>query len=282
MLSSRLPCAALLAAALTAPVHAEGVTWLTDYNTARQAAHDRNLPLVIDFSTKDCVWCRKLEATTFRDPAVVKLLGGHFIAVHLDGDKDAYLARTLGITGYPTLVFADPAGKIVARKDGYMDPDEFARQLDHVLAGLQPADPAVQPAVNLSAPPAPDAGAGSERSRHAGLLLALAKADYREQRYLGCLERCKSLTSDFADLPEAADARRLEEQIHGNPDQLRAACENLTDRLGAMYLDLADAFLRKDDAKRAAICLEWVAQACPGTPQAETAKARLAQIKDRK
>jgi len=280
-LASRPLCAALLAAVLAAPVHAEGVTWLTDYNTARQAAHDRNLPLVIDFSTKDCVWCRKLEATTFHDPAVVKLLGGHFIAVHLDGEKDAYLAQHLNITGYPTLVFADPAGKIVARQDGYMNADEFAKQLDHVLAGLQPVDAAVQPAVNLSAPPAPDAG-GSERSRHAGLLLALARSDYRERRYLGCLERCKALTADFADLPEAAEARRLEDQVRGDPEQLRMACDNLTDRLGAMYLDLADAFLRKDDAKRAVICLEWVMQACPGTPQAETAKGRLAQIKDRK
>jgi thioredoxin-related protein len=283
--SSRLSRAVLLCAALAAPaapVHADGVTWLSDYNTARQAAHDKRLPLVIDFSIKNCTYCRALETTTFQDPAVVKLLSGHFIAVHLDGEKEAYLAQMLKINNYPTLVFADPDGKIVARQDGYVKPEEFAKQLDHVLAGMQPTDGSVEPAAaHVAAPPTPDAG-GSERARRAGLLLALARADFREQRYLGCLERCKTLTADFADLPEAVEARRLEEQVRGDPEQMRLACENLTDRLGSMYLDLADAFLRKGQPQRAALCLEWVVQACPGTPQAETAKGRLAQIKDHK
>ena len=44
-----------------------------------------------------------------------------------------------------------------------------------------------------------------------------------------------------------------------------------------MYIELADAFVLKDQPARAILCLEWVAQACPGTPQAETAKGRLAR-----
>ena len=73
----------------------------------------------------------------------------------------------------------------------------------------------------------------------------------------------------------------MEDKIRTDPEVLRQACDNLTDRLGEMYLELADGFLRKEQPQKAALCLEWVVQACPGTPQAEAAKGRLAQIHER-
>ena len=50
-------------------------------------------------------------------------------------------------------------------------------------------------------------------------------------------------------MPQAAEASKLEATICGDPDQLRLACDGLTDRLGEMYLDLADAFQRKDQPR---------------------------------
>ena len=172
------------------------------------------------------------------------------------------------------MIFADPDGNVLARQEGYVKPAEFGKLLAHVLAGLQPVDTAVRQAVHRTAPPMDD----GERTRQAGQLLALAQTDFHEQRYLGCLERCKTLKADYGDMPQAAEASKLEATICGDPDQLRLACDGLTDRLGEMYLDLADAFQRKDQPARAILCLEWVVQACPGTPQAESAKERLARI----
>ena len=271
-------CAGVIALA-AAPVRGQGVSWLTDYNAARREAADKKLPIVIDFSTKDCHWCRVLETTTFRDPAVVQVLSRRFIALHLDGEKDAALAQHFNppIQSYPTLIFADSDGNVLERQEGYVKPAEFSKLLDQVLAGLQPVDAGVQQAVHTTAPP--DDAANAERGRRAGQLLSLAQADFREQRFLGCLERCRTLKADYGDLPEASEAIRLETRIRSDPEELRQACDKLTDRLGDMYIDLADAFVRKDQPARAILCLEWVVQACPGTPQAETAKGRLAQIK---
>ena len=139
-----LLCAALAAAA-AASAPGEGVTWLTDYAAARREAHDRNLPLVIDFSTDNCLYCRKLESVTFRDPAVVKLVKEHYVALHLHvgaggGKEAAGLAQTLGVQGFPTLIFADPNGKVISRQDGFMEPAEFARTAQHVLAEPAAAD----------------------------------------------------------------------------------------------------------------------------------------------
>ncbi len=289
--ASRTARAALLCAALAAAGAAsapgEGVSWFTDYGAARREAHDRNLPLVIDFSTDNCVYCRKLESVTFRDPAVVKLVKEHYVALHLHvgaggGKEAAGLAQTLGVQGFPTLIFADPNGKVVSRQDGYMEPAEFSQTAQRVLASLPPsADPGVQQAVRLTAPPSDDTAPNGERAKHAGRLLALAEADYRDRHFLSCLERCQALRTEYAELGEAAEARRMEDMIRTDPEVLRQACDNLTDRLGEMYLELADGFLRKEQPQKAALCLEWVMQACPGTPQAEAAKGRLAQIHER-
>ena len=271
----------LLVALAAASVHAQDIVWLSDYNTARREAHDKNLPLVIDFSTQNCSWCRKLEATTFRDAGVVKLLGEHFVALRLDGEKDAAIAQALGINAYPTLVFADPNGKILGKQDGYVKAAEFTQIAQHALASVPPrVDPGLRQAMHLSAPPPEPPSKDGERTKNAGQLLSLAKADYREQRILGCLERCRTLKTDYSDLPEGAEARALEGEIRSNPEVLSAACDSLTDRLGDMYLDMAEALMLKNDPQRAVLCLNWVMQARPGTPQAEAAKARLTQIKE--
>jgi thioredoxin-related protein len=263
------------------PVHAEGIVWLNDYVAARRESHDKSLPLVIDFSTQNCHWCRQLEATTFRDPAVVKLLSEHFVALRLDGEKDGVLAQQLGISGYPTLVFADPNGKILGKQEGYVKAAEFTQIAQRALASVPPrVDPGVRQAVHVSAPPPEPIDKDAERTKNAGQLLSLAKADYHEQRFLGCLERCRTLKTDYSDLPEAAEGKRLETQLRSDPKVLGAACDSLTDQLGDMYLDMAEALMLKNDPQRAALCLEWVVQARPGTPQAEAAKARLTQIKE--
>jgi thioredoxin-related protein len=125
-----------LAASLVLSVSAadaQEVRWWSDYNAARHEAKDKNLPLVIDFGTVNCTWCRKLDATTFRDPAVVKLLSERFIALRIDAAKDAPLAQMLGITSYPTLVFAAPDGKILGKNAGYVEVQRFTQQLERAF-----------------------------------------------------------------------------------------------------------------------------------------------------
>jgi thioredoxin-related protein len=278
---SRLSLVVVVALA-AAPVQAQTIIWLTDYNMARREAHDKNLPLIIDFSTENCHWCRQLEATTFRDPAVVKLLSERFVALRLDGEKDADLAKSLGVTGFPTLIFADVNGKILGKQDGYVKATEFTQILQRTLASLPPrVDPGVRQAVHVSDSTTQPLDAEGERTRTAGRLLVLAKTDYQEQRFLGCLERCKALKAEYADLAAGAEALKLEAKIRRDPTELAAACDSLADRLGEMYMDMAEALILKGEPQKAVPCLEWVLQARPGTPQAEAAKARLGQIKDR-
>src|SRR5207302_9313327 len=117
-----------------------------------------------------------------------------------------------------------------------------------------------------------------QRCQRARELLAHAREDYRTQHFRACLDRCDDLTSSYADLPEGADAMQLAAQIKNNPEWMKQVCESLSDRLGVLYLSLAETLLKKGHPQQAIIYLERVVQTFPGTRQAEAAQVRLAQI----
>ncbi len=112
---------------------AQELPWRTDYRQARQEAREKGQPLLVDFGTANCFWCRKLEATTFRDPAVVALIKDQFIPLRIDADRDPTLAQHLRIQSYPTLVLAAPDGKILAFIEGYL---EAPKLLPHLRAAV--------------------------------------------------------------------------------------------------------------------------------------------------
>src|SRR5205814_8179669 len=116
------------------------------------------------------------------------------------------------------------------------------------------------------------------RSRRARDLLAQAKEDFRPRQYLYCLEHCEILVTNYPDLPEGAEAVQLAADIKGNPEWMKQACDSLSDRLGLLYLSLAETWLKKGQPKEAVLCYERVIQSFPGSRQADTAQQRLAQL----
>jgi thioredoxin-related protein len=121
---------------------AQDVKWRYDYSAARKEATETGRPLVLDFGTEACFWCKKLDATTFRDPKVVKLLNERFIPVKIDGNKDQRLTAALKIDGFPTLILATPDGKVIDRHAGYADVAQFTAMLNKAPAPVAPAVPA--------------------------------------------------------------------------------------------------------------------------------------------
>jgi thioredoxin-like negative regulator of GroEL len=114
-------------------LRAEEVEWRSDYNSARREAAEKGLPIVLDFGYEGCVFCRKLDTTTFRDGEVVKRLNGRFVALRVDIDKEPTLAEKLGLDRYPTVVFASSDGHILGKVVGYQEPGQFQESLDRVL-----------------------------------------------------------------------------------------------------------------------------------------------------
>ena len=355
---------ALVLAAGPRPAAAQQVKWVSDYNVARKEASEKGRPILIDFGTENCFWCKKLDLSTFQDPAVVALLNEQFVALKVDADRESTLTQTLRIQQYPTLVLAGPEGKILGVLEGYQEASVLAEQLRKVANGYKTPDwmthdfqeaakaivasdytravtllkgvtqdgkdrsvqvkarqvlqdleqqaagrlarakglvdrgqsaEAAEAVTELlrsySGTQAAADGAGlltalaagpelrdQQRGRRARELLAQARDDYRTQQYLGCLERCELLSTSYADLPEGAEARQLAGEVKDNPELLARACDSLNQRMGVMYLTLAESWMKKGDARQAQLCLERVMQAAPGTRQAEQAQVQLARL----
>ncbi len=150
-----------------------------------------------------------------------------------------------------------------------------AGEVVHQFAGSDKAREAAEFAATLTG--RTDAGDQQRRDR-ARDLLAQAREDFRTQQYLCCLDRCEALASQFADLPEGAEAAQLSADVKSNSEWARMAADQMSDRLGVLYLALADACLKKGQPQQAAIYLERVVQSFPNSRHAEAAQMRLSQI----
>ncbi|HJT78615.1 MAG TPA: DUF255 domain-containing protein [Gemmataceae bacterium] len=361
----RLAGALLLACCLVPPTaRAQEVQWRQDYPSARKEAVEKNRPLLIDFGTEHCFWCKKLDALVFHEPAIARVLNERFIPLHIDAEREPRLASDLHVESYPTVVLASAEGKILDVQVGFLDAAPFQEKLQRVLnavaspewmardydaaakaiassdyaraiallksvtedgqqrpvqvkarqllqdleqqaagrvararqlvekgqttealetltelvrvfAGTQAAGEGGRMLTGLGAAQETQQ---QQRKRRARELLAQAREDYRTQQYLCCLNRCDSIVSSFADLPEGLEAVQLAAEIKNNPEWMRQACDTLTDQLGTLYLSLADTWLKKGQPQQAVLCLERVVQTLPGSRQAELAQVRLAQI----
>jgi tetratricopeptide (TPR) repeat protein len=116
------------------------------------------------------------------------------------------------------------------------------------------------------------------RSRRARDLLTQAKDFYQSKDYIPCLDRCELLAAGYGDLAESQEANKLATEIKNNPEWLQGACDLMGERLGVLYLALADSLLKRGDPQRAEYYLQRVIRAFPGSRQAESAQIRLTQV----
>lgn len=110
----------------------KGVTWQTDFNSALKQAEKADKPLMVDFYTDWCGWCKKLDQDTYPDSKVTEL-SRKFIAVKLNGDKYPDLVKKYKVNGYPSIVFLNSKGVEVSRVVGYQNADTFLKSMQTAL-----------------------------------------------------------------------------------------------------------------------------------------------------
>ncbi|GGH71669.1 MAG: DUF255 domain-containing protein [Bacteroidetes bacterium] len=123
------------------------INWMSIEEAAEANENGANLPIFVDVYTDWCGWCKRLDQTTFRDPAVVAYMNSHFLNVKLDGEERdditvkgqtfKYVASgrrgynelpaTLlnGKLSYPTVVFLNADLENLSPVPGYRQAGEF-------------------------------------------------------------------------------------------------------------------------------------------------------------
>src|SRR5258708_844296 len=107
--------------------------------------------ILLDLEAVWCHWCYVMDANTYSDPEVIRLLQGHYITVKVDQDSRPDLSNRYEDYGWPATVIFDGGGHEIVKRQGYLAPDEMASMLQAVIDDPTPG-PSTQPEPKLELP----------------------------------------------------------------------------------------------------------------------------------
>lgn len=121
----------------TTPPLALGATpieWRGDLTAARAEVSDLDRLVWVQFTGPWCHNCHRIEREAFVHPRVFHLASVDFIPVKLPSDGHEELALGYGLSSLPASVILRPGGEVVAKVQGYLDPETFVSFLHESLS----------------------------------------------------------------------------------------------------------------------------------------------------
>jgi thioredoxin-related protein len=136
----------LLVVGMSLPVRAQSpeFRWF-DPASGLEEARRSGKPMLIAVYTDWCSWCRRMDREVYSRSDVQAYLGRTFVPIRLNAEDTesrfvfrgqtvtpAQLARAFRVSGYPTTLFLEPDGTLIAPLPGYHPPDRFLLILGYV------------------------------------------------------------------------------------------------------------------------------------------------------
>lgn len=129
------------------------INWMT-WEEAIEASKENPKKIFIDMYTDWCGWCKRMDASTFKQKEVVKYMNEHFYAVKFNAEQkedvvyDGHtfkfvnsgrrgyhqLAASLldGKLGYPSFVYMDEQQRRITISPGYKDANRMLLELKFI------------------------------------------------------------------------------------------------------------------------------------------------------
>ena len=130
-----------------------GIKWMT-WKEVQEAQKKEKRKVFVDVYTDWCGWCKRMDATTFTNPEIVKYVNSNFYAIKFDaetrellklnGKEYKYVSQGTrgynelaaeilnGQMSYPTSVYLDESLEVIFPVPGYQDPKMFETVLNFV------------------------------------------------------------------------------------------------------------------------------------------------------
>jgi thiol-disulfide isomerase/thioredoxin len=105
------------------------------FDAASKQAGQTGKIVLVDFYTTWCGPCKLLDKNTWTDAAVIQLLEQKTVALRIDAEKEADLAKRYKIAAYPSVLLIKPDGTEIDRLVGYRDPKAFIGDFNDSLNG---------------------------------------------------------------------------------------------------------------------------------------------------
>ena len=93
------------------------------FEEALQLAKKKKQPLFVDVYTPWCKPCKEMDKNVFTNIALAAYFNKHFINYKLNASTpdNRQIARSYGVSAYPTLIFVEPNGESLLSSIGYID-----------------------------------------------------------------------------------------------------------------------------------------------------------------
>lgn len=118
---------------------AYGIDWMSDYQAGLERARIERKPVMIDFYTMWCYYCKVLDAKTYVDPSVIAA-SEKFVCLKINAERERQLAREFRITGYPIIVLLSRDGTETKRFYGYQTAAALKTELGRILNDAERLD----------------------------------------------------------------------------------------------------------------------------------------------
>lgn len=118
--------------------------WLS-FDKGLDHAKQSNKPVLIDFYTDWCHWCKVMDEKTFQNKDVEKRLTAEFVTIRINAEDQnstvqfqgkSYthpeLTQYFGVRGFPTLAFLNSESEIITLIPGYVPAETFVHVLDYI------------------------------------------------------------------------------------------------------------------------------------------------------
>jgi len=116
-----------------------GIEWRSDLQRANAEAKAKQRLLWIQFTGSWCHFCTLMDRESFIHPKVVGQSRQHFVPIKLQCDTNEELAAQLGVAGLPATILVTPSGEILAKHEGYLDPETFHTFLESARVRMEAA-----------------------------------------------------------------------------------------------------------------------------------------------
>ncbi|AGA25802.1 thioredoxin family protein [Singulisphaera acidiphila] len=113
-----------------------GIEWRSDLQRANAEAKAKQRLLWVQFTGSWCHFCTLMDGESFIHPKIVGQSRQHFVPIKLQCDTNEEVAAQLGVTGLPATILVSPSGEIVAKHEGYLDPESFHAFLESARARM--------------------------------------------------------------------------------------------------------------------------------------------------